>query len=275
MRFADLHLHTVCSDGTYTPEEIVEISAQAGLSCIAVCDHDTTKGIEPCILSAGHYDLEVVPAVELSCEFDAVEIHILGYLINHKDETLAEKLDFLKQKRLERIHKMIDNLREYSDVNIDAKEVEELAGGGTISRLHLARILIKKGYVNSIHAAFQKYIGEKSPAHVCGFHFTPAQAIRLIKDTKGIPVLAHPYSINRDDLIPRFVDYGLQGIEVYYPEHSANQTIYYENLAKKYNLLLTGGSDCHGNVKPQVKIGAVKIPYELVQRLKEAKERVL
>ncbi len=270
MKFADLHLHSVFSDGIYTPEELISISKRKGLSCVSIADHDTVAGIEPSILAAEKEDIEVLPAIELSAEYKGVEIHILGYLIDYKDGRLIKRLNFLKEKRIERILKMIEKLKKLN-INIESDEIDEFASKGTVTRLHLAQILLKKGYVSSISQAFKSYIGDRSPAYVCGFHFSPQEAISLIKEIEGIPVLAHPHSINHDDLIPVFVGYGLGGLEVYYPEYTSQQRIYYENLAKKYNLLITGGSDFHGNVRPKVEIGCIKIPYQLVERLKRLK----
>jgi predicted metal-dependent phosphoesterase TrpH len=269
VKFADLHLHTDFSDSTYTPQALIDISKKKGLSCIAVTDHDTVDGIEPC-LKAAKQDIEILPAIELTAEHNGLEVHILGYLIEYKNEQLIKKLNFLKQKRIERMGKIIKKLK---DLNIEIKEheIQEFSGRGTIGRLHLARLMLKKGYINSLSEAFQKYIGDKSPAYICGFHLNPQEAIKLIEDVQGIAVLAHPYSLDQDDLIPLFVSYGLKGLEVYYPEHSPQQTAYYENLAGKYNLLITGGSDCHGDAKPEAKIGSIKIPYELVERLKKVK----
>jgi predicted metal-dependent phosphoesterase TrpH len=132
--------------------------------------------------------------------------------------------------------------------------------------------MVQEKIVSSVYEAFKNYLGDTCPAYVCGFRFTPRQAIELIKDVSGIPVLAHPYSMNRDDLIPEFIHYGLMGLEAYYPEHSQSMINFYLGIAKKYNLLVTGGSDFHGDAKPEVKIGAVKIPYELVNKLKQARQ---
>jgi len=183
---------------------------------------------------------------------------------------LREKLDFLKKIRIERIYKILAKLKDMA-VTLRAESVFDLAKKGTVGRLHIARAMVKEGLVSSIREAFQKYIGDKCPAFILGFRLTPCEAIKLIREAGGIPVLAHPYSINRDDLIPNFVDDGLMGLEVYYPEHSQSMINFYLSLTKKYNLLVTGGSDCHGQAKPEVKIGSVKIPYELVEKLKAAK----
>lgn len=270
MKFADLHLHTVFSDGTYTPEELISETKKSGLSCIAVVDHDTVDGLTPTIEIAESEGIEVLPGIELTAEYDGLEIHILGYLIDYKREDLMEKLGSLKQNRIERVYKILDKLNDMG-VKLKPQDVFDIAKQGTVGRLHIARVMVKWGWVNSVAGAFQKYIGEKCPAYVCGFRFSPSEAIKLIREVKGIPVLAHPYSLNRDDLIYEFIDCGLMGLEVYYPEHTHSMVNFYLGLAEKFNLLVTGGSDCHGNAKPEVKIGSIKVPYDLVNKLKEAK----
>lgn len=270
MKFADLHLHTLFSDSTYTPQELIRKALKQGLAAIAIVDHDTVDGLEPAIEIAESESVEVLPGIELTAEYDGLEIHILGYLIDYKNKGLLDKLDFLKKVRIERIYKITDKLKGIG-VGLEAKDVFDIAGQGTVGRLHIARAMVAKGRVKSIQEAFQKYIGDRCPAYVCGFRFSPIEAINLIKDVGGIPVLAHPYSLNRDELIPQFIDGGLMGLEVYYPEHTQSMINFYLGLARKFNLLVTGGSDCHGNAKPEAKIGSVKIPYELVQKLKAAK----
>lgn len=272
MKFADLHLHTVFSDGTYTPEELITKAKKAGLACIAVVDHDTILGVKPTLEVAKYEDVEVLPGIELTAEYEDLEIHILGYLIDYKNKGLIEKADLLRKNRIERIHKITDKLKTMG-VELNPETVFALAQHGTVGRLHVARALVKEKLVNSTFEAFQKFIGDKCPAYILGFRLSPLQAIKLIKDAGGIPVLAHPYSLKRDDLIPKLIDCGIMGLEVYYAEHTPSMVKNYLNLAKKYNLLVTGGSDCHGEAKPEVKIGTIKIPYELVERLKEAKER--
>jgi hypothetical protein len=274
MKFADLHLHTIFSDGTYTPEELIAQVSKLGISAIAVVDHDTIDGVRPTIEIAKSEDIEVLPGIELTAEYDGLEIHILGYCLDYNRGDLKDTLDSLKKNRIERVYKIIDKLRNLG-IKLNAQDVFDIAKKGTVGRLHIARALVKKGFVGSIFEVFHKYIGDKCPAYVCGFRFSPYEVIRLIKDVGGIPVLAHPYSLNRDDLIPQFIDYGLMGLEVYYPEHTQSMVNFYLNLAQKFNLLVTGGSDCHGDAKPEAKIGSVKIPYALVENLKQAKEKKL
>jgi predicted metal-dependent phosphoesterase TrpH len=270
MKFADLHLHTSYSDGTYSASELIEKAKKAGLACISVVDHDTVAGTDDVIECAGHKGIEAIAGIELTCECDGLEIHILGYLIDYKNKELIERLEVLRKVRIGRIHKITRRLKSL-DIPLEADTVFGLAGRGTVGRLHVARAMVNEGLVGSTTEAFRKYIGEKCPAYIAGFRLAPKDGIGLIKRVGGIPVLAHPYSLNRDELIPQLVDYGLMGLEAYYPEHKAPMVERYLKLAKKYGLLVTGGSDCHGSAKPEVKLGSLKIPYELVVKLKEAK----
>ena len=273
MKFADLHLHTVYSDGTYTPAQLIAASKKAKMSAIAIVDHDTVEAIQPSLAIAQKEEIELVPGIELTAELDGSEVHILGYFIDYRSGRLLEQLEILKSNRIQRVHKMTQKLKELN-IEISPEEIFALAQEGTVGRLHVARAMVLKGAVSCIAEAFKKYLGDKGPAYVCGFRFTPKEAIALIKGEGGIPVLAHPYSLFNDDLIPAFVDDGIMGLEVYYPEHSQSTINYYLGLAKKYNLLVTGGSDCHGDAKPDVPVGLSKVPYELVEELKNAKERL-
>lgn len=270
MKFADLHLHTVFSDGTYTPQQLVSESARAGLSAIAITDHDTVAGIPAAQEAAEKEDIELLPGIELTVEYKGSEIHLLGYLIDYKSPLLLEKLKTLKENRIERIYKITDKLNNMG-VALKPETVFAVAGEGTPGRLHIGRAMVKEKLVNSVYDAFKIYIGDKCPAYVLGFRLSPQEAIKIIKDTGGIPVLAHPYIINNDELISEFSAFGLRGLEVYYPEHTQGMVNHYLEIAKKCNLLVTGGSDYHGEPKPNVKIGSVKVNYELVEKLKQAK----
>jgi len=271
-KFADLHLHTNFSDGTYTPQELVLKSIKCGLSAIAIVDHDTICAIVPALEAAKEKNIEVLSGIEFSSEHETKEVHILGYLIDYNNSALLEKLDFLKKIRIQRVYKIIEKLKSLG-VILSPEAVFEIAKGGTVGRLHIARAMLKEGLISSLAEAFQKYIGDKCPAYVLGFKFSVKEAIELIKKSGGIPVLAHPYVLNNDELILQFIEDGLMGLEIYYPEHSQSMVNFYLKLAKKHNLLITGGSDCHGAAKPEVKIGSIKIPYELVEKLKQEKEK--
>jgi len=270
MKSADLHLHTVFSDSTYTPEQLVEAAYKAGLACIAVVDHDTVKGIKPLIQAARSRDIEVVPGIELSAEYMGQEIHILGYFIDYHNRKLLKKLQVLKANRIARIRKIAKKLK---DIGIDLKPraVFALAKSGTVGRMHVALAMVKEELVKSTAEAFNRFIGDNGPAYVLDFKLSPSEAVALIKGAGGIPVLAHPYLIKQEDLIRQIIKAGIMGLEVYYPQHSKNMIKAYLKLAEEYGLLATGGSDCHGRAKPFVKIGSVKIPYDLVEKLKNAK----
>ena len=273
-KLADLHIHTHYSDSTLSPQEVVREAVACGLGCIAITDHDTTEGIKPTQVAAENFDLEVVPAIELSSEIHGKDIHLLGYFIDCSSEILIKELEIIQHDRGERIKNMIHKLKEYGVDNIDYEDVKPFNHSGSIGRPHLAMVLKEKGWVSSVAQAFEKYIGEGCPAYVSKFKLSPSEAISLIRKSGGIAVLAHPMVTNRDELIPSFVAAGLQGIEVYYSNCSAVTTSYYEGIAKKHNLLMTGGSDAHGKAKVNTFIGKTSIPYELVDKLKIQTKRM-
>jgi len=269
LKYADLHVHTNESDGTSSPEKLVKDVSRAGLYAVGIVDHDTVNALAPAISAAKTYGIEVIPGIELTSQYEGQEIHILGYFIDYHDQSLLEKLALVRQNRVERVIKIVSNLKEMG-LDLDPQAVFDISGNATVGRMHVARALVEEGLVGSTNEAFQKYIGDKSPAYVLGFKFSPAEAIKLIKDSGGVAVLAHPYIIHNDDLIPQFAKDGLMGLEAYYPEHSQSMVNFYLNLAKELGLLVTGGSDFHGSAKPDVKLGKVKIPWELVEKLKMA-----
>jgi predicted metal-dependent phosphoesterase TrpH len=217
--------------------------------------------------------VEVLPGIELTVEYEGLEIHLLGYLIDHRNKSFLEKLQCLKKVRVDRIYQICDKLKKQG-LNLAPEKVLELSVVGTVGRLHVAQAMVKAGLVSSTYDAFSKHIGDKCPAYVANFKLSPQEGIELIRKFSGIPVLAHPYSLGRDDLISKFVEYGLMGLEVYYLEHTKSMVDSYLHMAKKFNLLVTGGSDYHGRSKPNVYIGAMKIPYELVEKLKDAKGKL-
>ncbi len=270
MGFADLHVHTVFSDGTCTPEELLQEARKAGLSAISIVDHDSVEGIKPAFAAAPSASIEVLAGIELTTELENTEIHMLGYLFDYTDAGLLRRLEQLRQTRVERIYKIINKLKPLG-VDLKPQTVFQISGTGTPGRLHIARALVQEGFVSSVGEAFQRFIGDRSPAHVLGFRFSSFEAIDLIKRVGGVPVLAHPYTIGNSGLIPQLIDYGLMGLEVYYPEHSQSHINYFLDIARQRNLLVTGGSDFHGTAKPDVALGAAKIPYEFVETLKNAK----
>lgn len=266
-RLADLHLHTKFSDGTFSPEQLVAQAKLAGLCCIAVTDHDCISGIEPTIQAAGD-SLEIIPGIELTAEINSNEIHILGYFIDQNSSVFKIELDKIIEIRRKRVYEILEKLKELG-VDLEPEDVFGIAGEGSVGRLHIARAMVNKGIIFNIYEAFSKYIGNKGPAYAGKFSLTPQDAIKLILESKGVPVLAHPHNSNCDELIPGFVKAGLKGLEIYYPEYSDVVKRYYLQIADKYGLVATGGSDCHGDAKPDVKVGKVSVPYELVEKIKE------
>ncbi len=271
---ADLHVHTHLSDGTFSPQEVVSYAKKIGLSAVAITDHDGVGGIEPAMEFSKNNQVEVIPGVELTAEDEKSEIHMLGFFIDWKQEWFLEKLGKLRQVRLSRMKEMIEKLNE-AGFNLSLEELLKESGPtNAAGRLHLAQLLLKKKYVSCIEEAFKKYIGDKAPYYVKKINLSYQQAIEMILKIGGLPVLAHPHLLHRDELIPAFVNAGLRGIEVYHTQHQNKISKYYERLAKKHNLLITGGSDCHGSGKGRILMGEVKIPYQLVEKLKEAKKKL-
>ncbi len=267
-RYADLHIHTFYSDGTLSPEEVARQARDSGLAAIAICDHDCTDGIDPCQRSAFKLGLEVIPGIELTVEKDGVEVHMLGYFIDRNLEWFQKKLKDIRGNRVNRIYKMVSKLKDVG-VNVDPEEVFRLASKGSVGRLHLAYAMFYGGQVRRVQEAFDNYIGSSKPCYVPHVCFSSEEAIGTILKLKGVPVLAHPYVIGKDEFIPEFVKYGLRGIEVYHTDHSSSTVKHYNAIASRYNLIATGGSDCHGLGKGRILMGGVKVPYVFVERLKE------
>lgn len=271
-KYADLHVHTHFSDGTFSPREVVEYAHNIGLSAIAITDHDVLDGIGPAMTIARDYRIELIPGVELTAEWEDSEIHILGYYIDWKQDWFLEKLKFICRVRVERAHEIVEKLRNLG-INMDIDKVFKTSGPGSVGRLHLAQELYNQGFVSSINQAFEKYIGNKGPCYVKKFRLTPKQAIDMIVRLGGVPVLAHPHIMAADEIIPRLIADGIKGIEVYHSEITDKSREHYKQLAERHGLLITGGSDCHGTGKGKVLMGRVKVPYCLVEKLKQCQSR--
>ena len=269
-KFADLHIHTHYSDSTASPQDVIKEAHACGLSCIAIADHDTIDGIAPTRDAAKEYPIEVITAVELSTEVNGKDVHVLGYCFNEKDDTLIQQLTLMQNFRVERMKKMIEKLSGLGIKNIELDEVCSLTKSASVGRPHLAAVLVQKGVVTDRKTAFNKYLAEGAAAYVPKLKQTTQEGIRLIRQAGGVAVLAHPALTQMDQFIPSFVESGLQGLEVYYANTPQPIVNFYAGLAKKHNLLMTGGSDAHGKAKRNTFIGKMKIPYELVEKLKMA-----
>lgn len=275
-RRADLHIHTHHSDGTFTPEEVVRRAKSLGLSAISITDHDTVAGVSAAKAAAGQ-DLEVIPGVELTAAFQGAgpsqdrELHILGYFLRWEDPSFVDFLTRMQAYRLQRIQAMIARLREEGAAAVTLEEVRSVAGAGTLGRPHLAQVLVSRGIVSSLQQAFDRYLGDNAPCFVKGAPLTVPKAVQIIQAAGGTAVLAHPHRIVKDSWIPGLVAAGIQGIEAYHSEQSAPVAKRYEKIAREHQLLVTGGSDCHGFRKSKGPlIGSVTVPYAAVERLKAA-----
>ncbi len=273
MKYADLHIHTDFSDSTFTPEEVMACARERGLAAAAICDHDCVDGIEPAKAAGESLGVEAIPGIELTVEKEDAEIHILGFFINWKDEGLKKKLEEMRAGRIVRIHKMVEKLNT-AGIDVKADDVFKLAGRGSIGRLHLAQAMINTGKVRNFKDVFGKYIGFRQLCYVSNVIFPAKEAIEAILNVGGVPVLAHPGIMDKDEYIPELVGYGLKGIEAYHSDHNTAAVKHYEDLAKEYGLLVTGGSDCHGAGKGRALIGTVRVPYEIVEKLKTKSEEI-
>jgi predicted metal-dependent phosphoesterase TrpH len=269
-KFVDLHVHTNASDSTFTPAQLIEIAKEKGFSALGITDHDNVSSLTIASELGKTAGIEIVPGVELSAEKEAEEVHILGYYILWKEDWFIEKLAMISQVREKRAGEIVRKLNSIG-IELDFETIKEIAGEGSIGRLHIARALVKAGYVRDIQQAFQLYIGDNKPAYVKKFPLTPGEAIDMIRGVKGLSCLAHPGLLKNTDLISHVIDAGIDAIEVFYPEHSDTQTRDFLELAHKNRLLVTGGSDCHGHAKEEKMLGIIKLPYKYLEALKNRK----
>ena len=275
--YIDLHIHTTESDGTLTPSQVVRYAKEKGLKAIAITDHDTIHGNEEAIKEGISEGVEVIPGVEISVDYSPGTMHMLGYFIITEDPILNEKLALLQDSRADRNPRIIEKLNKLG-LSLTYDEVVQVSGGGQVGRPHMAQVLMKKGYTKSIKEAFDKYLGKGAPAYLDKFRLSAVEAITMITDAGGIPVLAHPFTLyckssdELDALVEKLVNQGLQGLEVYYSEHDERKTSSYKLLAKRYNLAITGGSDFHGKNMKGIDLGTgrgkLKIPYTALENLK-------
>lgn len=265
----DLHVHSTASDGRLSPAEVVRRSAEAGLTVIALTDHDTVDGIPQALEAAKNFPaLTVIPGVEINTDVTEGEAHILGYFIDCHHPGLRTILANLRDSREGRAQRMITKLRNLG-LDIDWEQVKEIAGDGSIGRPHVARALMEKGYINSIQEAFNKYIGWGGPAYAEREKIAPAEAVRLILRAHGLPVLAHPLTLtNPETMIAELKTNGLIGIEAYYYGYAPQDIKRLVELSGKYHLIPTGGTDFHGlGMLNEPVIGGIDVPLESAKQL--------
>lgn len=265
---ADLHIHTSYSDGTMTPEEVVDDAIRQGVSAIAITDHDTTDGLVIACRHAEGKNLHIIAGIEFSSYLSPSEVHILGYFIDVNNVSLQKIIQQSREDRVNRIYAMVEKLHKLQ-VNVDPQEILALAGRGSPGRMHVAEVIWQHGFCGTILEAFAKYLGDNKPAYVPKKTLTTQHAIELIRDAGGVSVLAHPGLTQRDNIIEDLVKWGLQGIEIYYPSHTPQAVSKYLKIAKKFNLAITGGSDFHGERRVNCPIAKVTIPGDLVSKLRQ------
>jgi predicted metal-dependent phosphoesterase TrpH len=268
----DLHLHSICSDGQDTPEELVETAVKAGYNVISITDHDSVAGIPRALEAARDTHIEVIPGIELSAIESTDDIHILGYFIDYHDPEFLKKIEFFKDKRRERAEKIVKNLNRVG-LDIQIETVLRIAHGAPIGRPHIAEALLAEELVETYSEAFFRYIGSDGPAYVPKYEVKPAEAIQLILRYGGIPVIAHPGVFDRDDLLFELKAAGLMGIEAIHPFHSQEKQKFYCDLARKLGLIITGGSDWHGHGRSSnfKKLTTLRsVPKSSIDQMKEA-----
>ena len=268
MKFADLHLHTQFSDGTFTPEELAGHGARLGFAALALTDHDTVEGcarMEAACTAAG---IEFIPGAELTAEYNDTELHVLGYFLDTHNQKLLAEIAKFQAVRQNRIHEMVARINEMG-VPLEVDSVFALANCKSPGRPHVARAMVKAGLVSHLDEAFERFLKKNRPAWVPKKKVSALEAIELVHQAGGLAVMAHPGLNRTDEIIPALVDAGLDGIECFHTKHSTATSERYLEIAEKFNLLITGGSDCHGFSKGKPLIGGIKLPYEHVEKMKQ------
>ena len=281
----DLHVHTTASDGTLSPREVVALARRIGLGALAITDHDTLLGAKQAKANGIPTDLRFLTGVEISADRPhflpgAGSLHILGYAIDLDNPRLNRTLDRLQEARRTRNPRILKRLN-HLGVDIRMADIQaQVQPGGQIGRPHFATAMVKKGYAQNINDAFDRYLGTEKPAYVEKDRIGCKEAIALIRHAGGVAVLAHPGLITpptgrlEPESVAALQNMGMGGIEAYYPEHSPEQTAHYEALAGRFGLLVTGGTDFHGALKPQIQLGSglgdLRVPMDIYHRIVSA-----
>lgn len=272
---ADLHLHTIFSDGGWTPEEMVAAARAKGLVAIAVTDHDTLDGFQRAREAAGESGPEVIAGVEFSCPSrngGVEEAHIVGLFLDTQCKELQEALAGFRRCRRKRAGRIVEKLNRLG-VRLTPDEVFDPAGVGNVGRLHVARALVRAGHVNTVEAAFGNWIRVGRPAYVPRERPPAKETIALIHRAAGVAVLAHPGLTDLDEDISALAEQGLDAIEVYCSEHSSEQERHYLQIARHNGLLISGGSDCHGHNKVRNTLGNVRLDMAALEALRDRRPR--
>jgi predicted metal-dependent phosphoesterase TrpH len=267
MKFADLHLHTFFSDGTFSPEELVGHGARLGFAALALTDHDSVEGAARMTVACAAAGIEFIPGTELTAEHKDTELHILGYFLDTQNQTLLAEIAKFQVVRQGRIREMVAAINKLG-VPLQEETVFALANCKSPGRPHVARALVKAGLVKNLDEAFERFLKKGRPAWVPKAKMSALEGIGLIHQAGGLAVMAHPGLNHSDDMIPALVAAGLDGIECFHTKHSTAMVERYLGIAEKHHLLVTGGSDCHGFSKNKPLIGTIKLPYDHVAQMK-------
>lgn len=279
MKLADFHTHSSCSDGTLTPELLIELAGRQGLSAIALTDHDTLSGTSQAMAAAARCQIELVPGIEFSTVYGKQDIHIVGLDVDPNNTSLNDEITRLQQERRERNLKIIRRMADDGILISETSMMEEF--GDTIwTRAHFARYLAAHGYVPTMADAFRTHIGEHCKYYVPRERISPFETVQIIRSTGGIPILAHPFQYHLPEpelthLLRELKQSGLIGVEAIYSTHTPEQENLIRKLARHLDLCISGGSDFHGDNKPDIQLGCgrgnLKIPYELLTQMRTYK----
>ena len=244
---ADLHTHTLYSDGANSYKELLNLAKEKNIEIVAITDHDSVDGIEESRKYGAKIGVEVIPGLEISTDVEGKEVHLLGYFVDHKDSELNKYLKFFRNERLERAKRILNKLKKIG-IDIKLREVEKIAKNSPICRPHIANAMVEKGFVKNFQSAFNKYIGDGAPAHEKKIHVSPLSAIKIINDAGGLAFIAHPGKM-KESILTSLIQLGIDGIEVVHPSHKRSQQKFYRGIVSQYCLLESGGSDFHGGFR--------------------------
>jgi len=267
----DLHIHTNCSDGLLTPQEVIEFCLKNGVKYVSISDHDTVEAYYQLDGYMEEKEITLIPSVELSTSWKETDFHILGYMIDYKSPLFEQKINHFRHERFKRGEAIVKKLNELG-IELSMETVKRLAGKSVMGRPHVADALVKEEFVLTLDEAFARYLGYHAPAYVPKEYLSPEEAISLIHRAHGVAIWAHPGPVNRDNLLKAFIDMGLDGVEAYHPLHDYKMSKRYINLAKKNDIIYTGGSDCHAR-RDHILIGSQKVPYKCYKMLLKVSEK--
>ncbi len=266
---ADLHVHTTVSDGSYSPAQIVDLGRRSGLSALAITDHDTLDGIEPARRAAARSSLEIIAGVEISSEHEGRELHLLGYFFDVDNPSLRTALAHLQEQRTQRFHEIIERLRT-AGVHVEPADLPNSHRPVVLGRRHVAQALVHAGRASSIRQAFARFLHERGPAHVPKTNLPAARAIELIRDAGGIVAWAHPGEDGTAATLAALVSCGLGAVEAAFPGARASRRKRLRELAERFGLAVTAGSDCHGPSRSSRTVGACTMTARELNQLRSA-----